>query len=488
MNETPNGGTNARAIASGAGWMALAGWVEQAFAFAFFVALARIIGADAFGVAAMALAFVYLGETLVRETLTEGVIAAADEDPAFLDATFRALLAFGALVGIVLLAAAPVAAAIYRQPQVAPLMATAALAPLLIAATGVHAALLRRRLAFRALSVRAIAGCIAGGVAGLGVAFADGGAWALVAQRIVQVAVNAALALGAARWRPGAGFLHARASVARGLGGQAVALRALSLIVLQTPVVALGVVADARAVAHYAFAWRMVETALYLISTPIKRAAQPTLAALRRAGKGDQAFVFALTEAAAFISFAAFAGLALVAAPLVAAFMTADWRESVRLIAILCVAGAVLSVAEIQEAYVLAIDRAKDMVGAAAAEAAMGVALVLAASGFGAGGVAAASAARALASAPLRARAALRAEGAPAARLLSALLRPAMLAAIMAGCVAAVAPFAPAEPMLRLVSLSAAGALAWAVAAAALCSGRVRRLRAILLDEAHEAP
>jgi O-antigen/teichoic acid export membrane protein len=464
--------------------MALAGWVEQAFAFAFFVALARIIGADAFGVAAMALAFVYLGETLVRETLTEGVIAAPREDPDLLDATFRALLIFGGLVSLALLALSPIAAAIYREPQVGPLMAAASLAPLLIASTGVHAALLRRRLAFRALAVRAIVGCVAGGAAGLAVALADGGAWALAAQRLVQVGVNSALALGAARWRPRAGFLKARAAVARGLGGQVVVLRALSLVILQTPIVALGVAAGPRAVAHYAFAWRLVETALYLISTPVKRAAQPTLAALRRSGGGGQTFVFALTEAAAFISFAAFAGLALVAAPLVAAFMDEDWRAAAPLIALLCVAGAALSIMEIQEAYVLAIDRARGLVRAAAAEATIGAALIAGAAGFGVVGVAAAASLRALAGAPLRARAALAAEGAQAARLIAALARPTLLAGLMAVAVAAVMAIAPAQPAPRLAVLALVGIAVWGGAGALLFSGRARRLRAALFDEA----
>jgi PST family polysaccharide transporter len=475
----PTQDRRANALAAGAGWMAIAGWIEQALTFLFFIALARAIGVDALGAASMAFAFVYLGEFLVRETLTEGVISAKSEDPDLLDATFRMLLLFGVAVMLCLIAIAPVVAFFYRNPEIAALTAAAAPTSLIIAATGVHAALLRRRLAFRALAVRAVAGCLAGGIAGVAVALSGGGAWAFVAQRLTQVGVNGALAVGAARWRPRPGFMQAKAQVARGLGGQVVLIRALTLAIGQTPIVALGVVAGPRSVALFAFAWRMVEVVLLLISNPLKRAAQPALAALRRTGEADPRFMLALTEVAAFIGFAAFAGLALVAAPLIEFTMGPDWAQAAPLVAMLALAGAVLSISEIQEAVLLAVDQAAGLLRALAIEAAIGLALVVILCRLGPEWVAAGVAARAFVCAPMRIRAALEAENVSANAFFVALTRPALVAAAMAAIVMLVAFVAPSVTWLRLAALVLAGVAVFAVAMVAL-RGRVRQLHEAL--------
>jgi PST family polysaccharide transporter len=468
--------------------MALAGWIEQAFTFLFFIVLARTIGVDALGVASMAFAFVYFGEFLVRETLTEGVIAAKDEDPDLLDSTFRTLLLFGGGVTLALLAIAPIAAAAYRHQEIAALTVAAAPTTLMIAATGVHAALLRRRLAFRALAVRAIAGCIAGGVAGVAVAFAGGGAWAFVAQRLVQVGVNGALAVSAARWRPRKGFMQSTATVARGLGGQVVLIRALTLFIAQTPIVALGVVAGPRAVALFAFAWRIVEVVLLLISNPLKRSAQPALAALRRSGEADPRFMLALTEVAAFIAFAAFAGLAIVATPLVVFTMGPQWQAAAPLVAVLAIAGATIAIAEIQEAVLLAVDRAGGLLRALIIEAALGLILVVILCRVGPEWVAAAIAARAVICAPMRIRAALAVEGLSARAFLGALVRPLLLAAVMGAALLALTPVAPATPGLRLATLVLAGVAIFAAVALLALRGRAQVLRSALAARQAAAP
>ena len=62
-------------FSKGVAWMAVGNWVEQAVNLAVFVALARLLGAEDFGLVAMAVTFVILAEALVRETVSEVLIA-----------------------------------------------------------------------------------------------------------------------------------------------------------------------------------------------------------------------------------------------------------------------------------------------------------------------------------------------------------------------------------------------------------------------------
>ena len=68
----------ARQFSAGVAWMAAGSWAEQAINFAIFVILARLLGAEAFGLLAMASAFVVFSEFLVRESLSEVLISTED--------------------------------------------------------------------------------------------------------------------------------------------------------------------------------------------------------------------------------------------------------------------------------------------------------------------------------------------------------------------------------------------------------------------------
>ncbi len=60
----------------GVAWMAIGNWTEQAINLVIFILMARLLGAEAFGLLAMAAAFVILCEFLVRESLSDYLIAA----------------------------------------------------------------------------------------------------------------------------------------------------------------------------------------------------------------------------------------------------------------------------------------------------------------------------------------------------------------------------------------------------------------------------
>ena len=62
----------------GVAWMAAGGWTEQAINFVVFVTLAKILGPELYGLLSMAAVFIVLSEALVRESVSEYLIAAPD--------------------------------------------------------------------------------------------------------------------------------------------------------------------------------------------------------------------------------------------------------------------------------------------------------------------------------------------------------------------------------------------------------------------------
>jgi PST family polysaccharide transporter len=470
---------------AGVAWMAAGNWIEQALNLAVFLLLARLIGAEAFGRAAMAMALVILAEFLVRETLTEGLIARDSVPPAELDRVFRALALLALALALALVLAAPLIARAYGAPEVAGLVAGFAPAVLLVGLSAVPVALLRRAMRFELLGRRAILGVVLGGAAGLGLALAGAGPWSLVGQRLVQVGVNAALAWGGAGWRPGLGPLPGARPMpgSARLGGATLVLRAGQLLALQTPAVLLGAFAGPAAAGQFAAAWRLVEIIAYLLSAPLAAVAQPAFAALRREG-GDAALLLArLMGLLLLLAPAAFAGLALVAEPLAALLLGPAWAGTGPVLALLCLAGAWSAVERLQQAFLLASGAAGGLARLALAEFGLGIPMMLAALPLGTPAVAAAFGLRYLLLWPLRFRL-VSAAGGPGGRAALALLLPAlpglllMAAGVLLVLGATAAGGLPAAPRLALAILL--GAAIFLLYAGIALPERLAALRALL--------
>ncbi len=338
-------------------WMAFGNWTEQIVNLAVFTILARLLGAEAFGLVAMAIAFVILCEFLVRESVSEYLIAAHAPGPGDLNAVFWLLVALGAGLSVLLaLLAQPIARA-YGQPEVAPLIWWLSPTILMIAPTAVPVAVLRRSMRFEILSIRAVAGYLAGGIVGVAMALSGFGVWSLVGQRLAQIGVDSALAWFGAHWLPRLDTRGADLRRILNFGGQVLGLRAAELALVQTPIVVTGALLGPAAAGYYALAWRLVETLSHLVITPIRTAAQPAFAAMRRDGARPGDMLVDTLRLATLALYPAFFGLALVAEPLLVAVFGADWRAAAPALVGLCGLGLVLSVDKLQQVFGLALGR-----------------------------------------------------------------------------------------------------------------------------------
>ena len=142
-------------FSKGVAWIAAGTWVEQAINFLVFITLVRLLGAENFGLIAMAGTFVIVAEFLVRESISEYLIAARAPGQAECDTVFWLLVAAGLILAFALFLGAGAIARFYGEAQVQGLIVALSLTVPFIALTAVPVALLRRDLRFRALSLRA---------------------------------------------------------------------------------------------------------------------------------------------------------------------------------------------------------------------------------------------------------------------------------------------------------------------------------------------
>jgi O-antigen/teichoic acid export membrane protein len=474
----------------GAAWTVASGWIEQGIAAVNFLVIARLVGVENFGIAAMSFAFLFLGEFLVRDTLTEAIVERRFLEEGRLEATFFALIGFSVLVVLALGIVAYVAARAYAQPTVAPLLMAASPTVLMIGTAGVSTALLRRQLAYRTLAIRSVLGVVASGIVGITMAFHGFGAWSLVGQRLTEIGINSVMAFTAAGWMPRRWPRLADYALLRGLGPRVVLLRSLTLVIVQTPTVALGVFADPRAAGLFAFSWRVVEIVVALVVKPVQGVAQSVIAEMRRQGSATDEFFLDLTNLAAWVSFQAFVGLALIAGPLVGLLLGQDWLAAGPILAILCVPGAISGLTAIQEAYLLAMNRIETFVWASAVEAALGVVVVAFGSLYGPVPAVAAVATRAVAAFPLRTSAALTVERIALQRFVGVLMPPLLAAVVMAVPVTIwrMTVLGRVSDLVFVVSAVAIGVATVATLLFGLMPNALAQLRSFIHPDAEAAP
>lgn len=171
------------------------------------VVLARLLVPDEVGIVVMVAVVTSLATILLDLGLSTATVRAPALDDAERTGLFWTNTTTGLLAGLLLVAAAPLLAAAYGDPRVAPMaVAMSVLLPLRGLAAQ-PAALLRRAMAFRAVASAQLAATVAGVVAAVGLAWQGYGPWALVGMHLVTGAVHlgahAALCRRACRWSPG---------------------------------------------------------------------------------------------------------------------------------------------------------------------------------------------------------------------------------------------------------------------------------------------
>lgn len=164
--------------------------------------LAKLLGPTEFGVLAMALLVLGLAQMLLQDGVVAAIVQRDELTEDHLEGAFVAVLLAGLGFAALMAAVSPLWGLANRTPQLTTVCLALAPVVLLHATMLVPEAVLRRRMRFQAVAVRTLASAVAGGVAGVALALAGAGVWALVAQQVVTAVTNAAVLWLISPWRP----------------------------------------------------------------------------------------------------------------------------------------------------------------------------------------------------------------------------------------------------------------------------------------------
>lgn len=187
-------------------WSMTEKWILRITGLVTMAILARFLLPEDFGLVAIALSMVALVQTLADAGFSTYLQQSEDVSRRTTSTAFWFTAGAGVVLAGLLIAAAPLVAAVLSTPEITPVIRTMAPAALLVALGAVPVALLRRQLRFRALAVQTAVAGAAGQVIAIILAIGGTGVWALVAQTLVVQFLSTLLAWAAAGYLPSCTF------------------------------------------------------------------------------------------------------------------------------------------------------------------------------------------------------------------------------------------------------------------------------------------
>lgn len=344
-------------VARGFGWIVSSQLALQGIRTIGAIIVARLLTPDDYGLAVLALVFsslvlvfsdLALGAALVqRPVLTE-----ADKSTAF-----WITISSGLLFMVLGVALSGLVAALYRQPDVQPLLAVLSLSFLLAALGSTQQSLLLRAMEFRRLELFTVVGGLLGTVGAVVLAVAGAGPWAIIGQQLVTAGATSALMWRASSWRPK--WLFSRAS-ARDLGGFSsylVGHRLLFYVHQNADNLLIGRFLGATALGAYAIAYNVMLQPASRIAGPVQRVLSPAFARMQDEPQRIAAAWARATRLVGAISIPALAGIVVVAPFFVPVVLGDQWDAAIPVIQILAWVGMLQSVQAVNVDILIARDR-----------------------------------------------------------------------------------------------------------------------------------
>jgi O-antigen/teichoic acid export membrane protein len=341
----------------GIAWSALQNWGSQFGALLIFFVLARLLKPEAFGLVAIANAFLALMQTFLNQGFSQALIQRKDLEPEHLDTAFWTNLAIGGCLSLVSFAIAPWIANGFGQPSLTGILRGFSPLFLINAFATVQQAVLERNFAFKAIAIRSLVGTVAGGIVGVGLALNGFGVWSLVYQQVVQELISTFVLWKLSQWRP-----HFRVSLPHfqhlfHFGINIFGFNVLSFLNSRADDFLIGYFLGPIALGYYSIAYRILGIMQLLLVNTSKQVALPTLSKLQHDLSQFREAFYTATQLTSFIAFPCFLGVVTLAPELITLLFGPQWIPSIPVLQVLAFAGILQCVSFFKSSVFIALGK-----------------------------------------------------------------------------------------------------------------------------------
>lgn len=320
-------------------WSAIDVFSRQGLQFVISITLARLLAPADYGLFGIVLLLVGVAAVFADGGFSAALIQRQDVDRVDESTVFWFNCAAGALVALLLCAAAPAIAVFYEQPQLTLLIQLMALNVLFGAFGSIHVSLLTKYLNFRVQILVGFFAVLISGLIAAWMARHGYGVWALVAQVITMNAVNTILLWMASRWRPLLTFSAASIRKLFAFGSYYFASTLIDSLYTRLYTIPVGKIHGMSVLGYYINADSIQQMPSGVLIRVFSRVAFPMFAAtahdVSKIKRGMQMAIRAMM----LINVPVMLGIAVLAEPIMSAIFGRQWLPSVPILRVLCLAG-----------------------------------------------------------------------------------------------------------------------------------------------------
>lgn len=306
-----------------------------------FVALARILAPEIFGIVAVATAFTALLQMVSDLGFVPAVIQRKDLAAEHLDAAFWASMALGVLLTILGIVSGAALASLMNEPALAWVLPVISLNFILVAPSLIPMAVLLRGFGFRALGKRNLIASIVSGGAAILLATTGYGIWALIGSQLVGTVMATILLWFSSSWRPRFTFSTTHFRDLLPFGRQSIAATILAHVHERADDVIVGRVLGTVAVGFYAIGTTVTGLISTAVTGPLANVAFVALSKIQSEPARFANAVRIFCAARGLIGIPVFAALAALA-PLGVPLVIGDrWSSAIPVVQVLALYGIV---------------------------------------------------------------------------------------------------------------------------------------------------
>ncbi|HLZ66891.1 MAG TPA: oligosaccharide flippase family protein [Aliidongia sp.] len=309
-------------------WVAVEKLSQQAVWLVLFAILAPILGPRPYGLFAIVMVFIGFCEFVTVEAACEALIGMEPLEPLHLKTATACNLAISIAAGIGVFLLAPLFGRLFEDPDLVLLFEVLSVLPALSALTSAPIAVLKRRMDFRPLALRATLSLVIGGVAGVAFAFAGAGVWSLVTQILLQ-RVSEVVILWVTTGGSGLGWSRPHYHDLRSYAAHVFISRSMLFLSAQFPRLIIGYFLGPVDLGLFTLASRFPETLAQIVLTPKMIVARVDL---RRYRYGEEALgnsYYRLLRDIALIGFPMSLGAAATIPLLISVWLDERWQAGI---------------------------------------------------------------------------------------------------------------------------------------------------------------
>ncbi len=350
--------SRAAALTRQAAWASAGQLVQALLAMAGTVILARLLGAETYGLFALGLLFVGFAEIVTGGHVADILVQKEYATPGHRNAAFAALLAIGSGAALVVGALGTFAAGFFDEPALRPLLAGVMILPFLTALTSVPNQILVRQLRFEVLARIGSVAALASLLCGVGLALAGFGLWSLVAMEIVRRLVTLVLIVPRAGWTPA--FVFSRRELVEVLRFSSRRVENFGLTYFSQnalPRIVIGQWLGTEALGLFVVSRRLLDQLNNVLSGPVAAVAFPAASRLQADRQKLQRLIASSIRLTTWVFWPMVLGIVAVAPLLVPLAFGEDWLAAVPVVQILALGTLRVPVSSFNTAVLVAFGR-----------------------------------------------------------------------------------------------------------------------------------